>query len=123
MAGHFYCKHCGGDITDRSHKHVCLKYEELIPQAAIDSLHARFEKGQVTYAHDCWDASSNNQDQLDNDKWVIERALHALKHVKLVIAKIHNPQMDDGDDDAGAIMWFGAMLAARRARRKEMQQK
>jgi hypothetical protein len=89
----------------------------LIPGNAINSLEKRFEKGIENYGERAWNAWSHNQEILDNDAWVIDRLRHAISHCALALAKIQDPRLEDGDDDAGAIMWAGAMLAERRARR------
>lgn len=91
---------------------------DLIPRAALKSLQDRFALGQQRYGVKAWNSSSN-QEALDNTEWVIDRLRHGIAHAALAILKLQDPSLDDGDDDAGAIMWAGALLAARRARERD----
>lgn len=92
-----------------------------IPGSAINSLEKRFALGVQNYKEKAWNCWSPNQNILDDDDWVIDRLRHAIAHAELVIRKITDPSLEDGDDDAGAIMWAGAMLAARNSRKHKAQ--
>ena len=96
----------------------CPRYD-LIPQAAIDALARRFELGEEKYKGHPWNAYTNPQ-YLDDVEWIKARACHAIKHAMKELAIITWQIEDDGDDNAGAIMWAGACLAAYRERRKNV---
>jgi hypothetical protein len=92
----------------------CPDYQ-LIPFAALTALANRFGLGKRTYGAKAWNAESS-QDALDDVEFIRARLGHAIKHASLALAKINGEIPDDGDDDAGAIMWAGAMLASHKAR-------
>lgn len=98
-------------------------FTDLIPIVSLRSLHDRFALGQAKYGPKAWNANSLNQGNLDDDAWVIDRLRHVIAHAALAIMKIQDQHLDDGDDDAGGIMWGGAMLAARRARKAAPREK
>jgi hypothetical protein len=87
-----------------------------IPKEALDALADRFELGEIKYSPKAWNALSDQAGLLD-DNWVIARTEHIIHHAMLYIQKMKGLIPDDGDDDAGAIMWGGMCLfEAKRAR-------
>jgi NTP pyrophosphatase (non-canonical NTP hydrolase) len=90
---------------------------DLIPMAALDSLARRFEKGLVSHP-DGYNALGN-QAPLADTAWMCERLSHGARHCMIAIAKLTGqplpPDVAPNDDDAGAIMFAGAILAARPA--------
>lgn len=87
---------------------------DLIPYAALVSLARRYEKGIVRYGRDNWRKGLSDRD------YVLERAAHVLNHTAILIEKLQGLRPDDGDDDAGAILWGGAFLVeAVNARKRE----
>lgn len=88
---------CGAKTSD------CPRLD-LIPYNALVRLAARFKKGEERYGHNNWRGG------LTDKSYVLERAAHVLNHTLLLIGKLEGTIPDDGDDDAGAIMWGGAFL-------------
>jgi hypothetical protein len=68
----------------------------------------RFMLGEEKHKDKCWNAKF--PDRLD-ERFVIERLNHIIKHAKIALDKILGINQDDGDDDAGAILFGGAVLA------------
>jgi hypothetical protein len=83
---------------------------ELIPKAALMSLASRFEKGIERHAEKAWNALSPNYESALTKEWVTARLAHAIDHAYNALLKLQNG-IDDGEDDAGALMFAGAVLA------------
>ncbi len=84
----------------------------LIPRCALLDLTERLELGVATHAEKSWNAISSNQECLLDDHMLLERGGHCLDHVSKAIAILSGQMPDDGDNHAGAILWFGAFLSA-----------
>jgi hypothetical protein len=82
----------------------------MIPHAALEALANRFELGEQKHGPKSWNALSN-QEALKDDAWVLSRAEHIIHHAYRYIQKMKGLIPDDGDDDAAAIMWGGAVLS------------
>lgn len=80
---------------------------DLIPYEAQLRLAARFEVGETRYGRDNW------RKGLRDDEYVAERIAHLMNHAARILAKMRGQIPDDGEDDAGAILWAGAFLASR----------
>ncbi len=83
---------------------------DLIPYRAMCRLAARFELGLERHKEGAWNGRSK-QDSLTDREFIIQRAAHAMHHAAKLIAKLEGRIPDDGDDDAGAIMWAGMLLS------------
>jgi len=92
---------------------------DLIPIEALTSLANRYEAGEQQYAGKAWNALSKNQEAPADVEFVTRRLTNVIAHVYHALGVLHGVIPDDGDDDAGAIMWGGSLLAVHRARRKE----
>jgi hypothetical protein len=78
---------------------------DQIPYSAIIALAKRYSLGEQKHGRDNW------KQGLDDKKYMIERLGHVINHAYKQIAILQGDIPDDGDDNAGAIMWGGAMLA------------
>lgn len=82
----------------------------LIPSHALEALAARFELGEEKHKGKTWNALAD-QKALENRDWILSRAEHAIYHIYRYIGKMEGLIIDDGDDDAAAIMWAGTVLS------------
>lgn len=80
---------------------------DLIPYEANLRMAGRFEMGAKRYGRDNWRRGLQDED------YVAERIAHLMNHAARFLAKMRGQIRDDGEDDAGAILWAGAFLAAR----------
>lgn len=92
---------------------------ELIPKEALISLALRFEKGIERHKEKAWNALSSNHQSALTEEWVLARLGHAIDHAYNALAKLHSGA-DDGEDDAGALMFAGAVLACYLRRRRDL---
>lgn len=76
-----------------------------IPLGALKALALRYELGEKKHGRDNW------RKGLADDRYVIERLNHVIYHAMKAINKLEGKLEDNGDDDAGAIMWGGAFLS------------
>lgn len=83
---------------------------ELIPKPALAALASRFEVGVERHKEKAWNSLSPNFDTALTREWVIARLAHAVDHAYNALAKLHSG-VEDGEDDAGAIMFAGSVLA------------
>lgn len=83
---------------------------DLIPYNSLKALADRFELGENKYKDKSWNANKNHLALLDDD-WIYARAAHVVQHALLYMAKMRGEIPDNGDDDAGAIMWGGTVLS------------
>ena len=86
---------------------------EYIPYAALVSMANRFALGMEKHGTGAWNATQNNHFLSDTD-WAVARCVHTIIHAYKEIGIISGYVTDDGDDNAGAILFGGAFLAARR---------
>lgn len=85
---------------------------ELIPFSALQALALIFEKGLEKKGDRAWNALTlHKQEALAKDGFVIERLSHVIKHCYEAIGKIVAGKVLEGEEDAGAIMFGGAVLA------------
>ncbi len=83
---------------------------DLIPYAALVSLADRFELGLERHKDGVWNARDDKEFPADLE-WVMSRLSHIIDHAYKAMGKITGTIPEDGEDDAGAIMWGGAFLA------------
>lgn len=89
---------------------------ELIPKSALISLADRFELGIERKGEGAWNTLTLQNSDCTTDKaFAIERLSHCIHHCYDAIYKlIHegdNPGKEAGEEDAGAILFAGAVLA------------
>ncbi len=84
---------------------------ELIPRVGLESLAARFELGVERKGEGAWNALREDlRDVLKDGSFVIERLSHCISHSLDAIQKVNRGEVI-GEDDAGAIMFAGCVLA------------
>lgn len=79
-------------------------YDQL-PYLAMARLAERYKLGELKHGRDNW------RKGLGDKQYVLGRLGHVIHHALKAIAIIEGRIEDDGDDNAGAIMWGGAFLA------------
>lgn len=90
-----------------------------IPFVALVALAERFEVGEIKRAgKGCWNSAIPGSDAMLTQEFVVERLNHVIKHALVALGKLHGTIPFNGDDDAGAIMFGGATLAAWNAKVK-----
>jgi hypothetical protein len=100
-------------VSDQTTTHECgaktsaCPRLDLIPYEANVRMAERFEVGLKRYGRDNWRKGLTDED------YVAERIAHMMNHGARFLAKMQGRMPDDGEDDAGAILWAGAFLAAR----------
>lgn len=93
----------------------------LIPAAALAALAERFEYGEKTRqaaGKKAWNALTPNGEEMLTKEFITNRLEHVIKHAYAALQKLHGVIPDNGDEDAGAIMWGGALLADAKAKGK-----
>lgn len=85
---------------------------ELIPKSALIALADRFELGIERKGEGAWNAASQaNEEVLQDKAFVIERLSHCIHHCYDAIKKLVLDCPNEGEEDAGAILFAGAVLA------------
>lgn len=85
---------------------------ELIPKSTLESLGKRMELGIKRKGDGAWNALTHyNSEALVNSDFVIERLSHCIHHCYDAIRKIVNNKILEEEDDAGAILFAGSVLA------------
>lgn len=85
---------------------------ELIPTVAIDCLADRFAAGIERKGDKSWNAIATNQDAIMYKKFLLDRCAHIARHAMLLRDKLLLGDIDPSDDDdAGAILFGGALMA------------
>jgi hypothetical protein len=85
---------------------------ELIPKSALEALALIFEKGIEKKGDGAWNALTLHREETLKDKaFVIERLSHVIKHAYDAIRKVQDGREMEGEEDAGAIMFGGSVLA------------
>lgn len=111
-------EHAGGIVT--SSKVPAL---HLIPTEALLCLADRFEVGTKRKGDGAWNALTKNQECLDDNAFLIERCSHIIRHTMMLRDQLaHGYNSDDEDtpyENAGAIIFGGALMACAMARRGE----
>lgn len=93
---------------------------ELIPFSALESLARIFEAGIEKKGDGAWNALTPHKDEALKDKaFVIERLSHVIKHCYQAIRKVQDGKEWEGEEDSGAILFGGAVLAEYKRMRKE----
>ena len=103
-------------VKKKHHNGTKVPRFDLIPRQALESLAARFELGLANYGELAWNAARDKEgfDAAVNDPAFVEARLnHVIDHATKALAKLRGHLPEDGDDDAGAIMFGGAVLAVR----------
>lgn len=91
-----------------------------IPLSALYSLAERFKLGEeLRKGKGSWNAVSPLRESALTQEWVRARLEHVVKHAMIALGKWEGAIPDDGDDDAGAILFGGAVLAEARRLKKE----
>lgn len=83
----------------------------LIPLSAVLRLAARYKAGAVKHGPMNWRKGLGQTPPPQPSiltEYCIERLNHVIYHAFKLIAKLQGFRPQDGDDDAGAIMWGGA---------------
>jgi hypothetical protein len=83
----------------------------LIPHCALNDLAERFELGQIKHGGKAWNAHSKNKTEALTKEWVVAAMEHVIHHAMTAIDKLHGINHEE-DNDAGAIMFGGAVLSA-----------
>jgi len=111
-------KHAGGLVS--SSKVPAL---HLIPTEALLCLADRFEVGTKRKGDGAWNALTKNQECLDDNAFLIERCSHIIRHTMMLRDQLaHGYSSEDEDtpyENAGAIIFGGALMACAMARRGE----
>lgn len=82
----------------------------MIPYAALGALAERFDMGEKKHGDKSWNALTD-QTAMKDEAWIVSRAEHIIHHAYRYLLKLKGLIPDDGDDDAGAIMWGGCVLS------------
>jgi hypothetical protein len=83
----------------------------LIPPIALERLAERFELGEKKYgAKGTYNALAPRRAEMLTREWVTARLEHVIAHALHALQVLHGQAPDD-DDDAGALMFGGAVLA------------
>lgn len=109
-------KHAGGIVS--SSKVPAL---HLIPTEALLCLADRFQVGTERKGDGAWNALTKNQQCLDDNAFLIERCSHIIRHTMLLrdqLAHGFNDEEDSPYENAGAIIFGGALMACAMARAK-----
>lgn len=102
----------GETIDFNGVKSTKLPRLELIPKSTLISLAERFELGIERKGSYAWNASrSDLHKTLEDEKFVMERLSHCIHHCYDAINKIIEGKILEGEDDAGAILFAGSVLA------------
>lgn len=86
---------------------------DLIPTGALNALAERFEIGLQAHSEENWRTGLRDKD------YIINRLNHIQEHLRAAIDKLAGVKPDNGDNDAAAIMWGGAILCEYLALRKQ----
>lgn len=94
---------------------------ELIPFFTLCLFAGAFEEGIRKKNEGAWNALNAHLEEALKDKlFVVERLSHVIKHCYKAIGKVMEGKEWEGEEDAGAIMFGGSVLAEyKRLRRDE----
>ncbi len=99
--------HCGGKASSSK----CPRLS-LFPREALLRGVERFEKGIENHGDRAWNAQSANQEILTDLDFLGVRIDHAMNHLMILSEKVtaakRTGKFEMGDDDAAAILFFGA---------------
>ena len=89
----------------------------LIPKCALNAMAERFELGQIKHGPSAWNAGADNYESALTKSWTIAGLEHLISHAMDAIKIIQTGIVDLGKEEglwenAGAIMFGGAVLAA-----------
>lgn len=83
-----------------------------IPRQALVSLANRLDVGVERHGVMSWNGQSENFNEVNASlDWALERLGHVIDHSYAAIEKLMGLREWDGEDDAGAILFGGAVLA------------
>lgn len=83
---------------------------DYISFSSLERLAKRCEAGVERKGSKAINASTTNLAPYTDKDFIVERCVHAIKHAFTLIQKVRGLAPDDGEDDAGAIMWAGSFL-------------
>lgn len=89
-------------------------YDQL-PYHAMLRLASRYSLGEFKHGRHNW------RKGLKDRQYALNRLGHVIHHALKAIAILEGFLPDDGDDNAGAIMWGGAFLAEYQAADKQVR--
>ena len=85
---------------------------ELIPKSALEALALIFETGIDRKGDGAWNALTQaHAEVITSKEFVIERLSHVVHHCYDAIAKLVKDEVWEGEEDSGAILFGGAVLA------------
>lgn len=95
-----------------------------IPHCALDDLARRFEVGQERHGKNAMSALTGHEKI--TKEWVIARLEHVINHCMLAIEEVHrsvvvDPSTEGVEDNAGAIMFGGAILSLWNKKCRELE--
>jgi len=95
----------------------------LIPKAALNAMAERFELGQIKHGPSAWNAGAMNYESALTKAWVIAGLEHLIAHamdaIKILQTGIIREPEEGLWENAGAIMFGGAVLAAYEEQRRQ----
>lgn len=93
---------------------------ELIPFFTLCLFAGAFENGIEKKHEGAWNALNAHLEEALKDKlFVVERLSHVIKHCYKAIGKVMEGKEWEGEEDAGAIMFGGSVLAEYKRLRRE----
>lgn len=93
---------------------------ELIPFFTLCLFAGAFEEGIRKKNEGAWNAlNAHLEDALKDKLFVVERLSHVIKHCYKAIGKVMEGKEWEGEEDAGAIMFGGSVLAEYKRLRRE----
>lgn len=93
---------------------------ELIPFFTLCLFAGAFEEGFRKKNEGAWNAlNAHLEDALKDKLFVVERLSHVIKHCYKAIGKVMEGKEWEGEEDAGAIMFGGSVLAEYKRLRRE----
>lgn len=84
----------------------------LLSTVALERLAKICELGIQRKGKLAWNAVSENQEVIEDRKFILSRISHVINHALRLRDKIMKNEADMGEDDAASIMWGGMFLCA-----------
>ena len=103
-------------------KHPCGASSSKVPRldyvslTALRRLAKRYATGLTKHG------KYNYKQGLTDKEYILERCAHVIEHAYKYIEVLEGQRVDDGDDNAAAIMWGGAFLCESDEARKEAEE-
>lgn len=83
-----------------------------IPLKALEALADRISLGVERHKEKAWNAQSPNFEKVNDDlSFTLERLVHNIVHSYHAIEKLTGKRPWDGEDDSGAVLFAGSVLA------------